>query len=166
MAKGKKKAASKAKKSAKKSVKKTAKKAIKKIVKAKIKAKVKTQPKSVAKKAAPVKFKVVAKKDVKNWDDVLSPIDDRLLVEEVFSGERVTAGGLIIPDTVAMTGYKTAKVLAVGPGRRDKSGKRHPLGVEKNETVIFEEYSGIEIKIFERDLKLVKESEILGIKTK
>ncbi len=161
MAKGKTKTKTKTKKKiskkpaiAKKAVKKVIKKTAKKIAKKAVKKNVKMKPSQKA-----VKSNI-------NWSEVLSPVDDRMLVELTSEGERVTAGGLIIPDTVMMPGFKTGKVLSVGPGRRDKTGKRHALGVEKNETVIFNEYSGIDIEIFGKNLKLVQESEILGVKTK
>jgi chaperonin GroES len=76
--------------------------------------------------------------------------------------ETKTAGGIIIPDT-AQEKPMEGKIVSVGPGARDESGKVVPLGVKKGERVLFGKWSGTEVKIDGEDLLIMKESDIMGI---
>ena len=52
----------------------------------------------------------------------IKPLEDRIVVQTL-EAEQTTASGLVIPDT-AKEKPQEGKVLAVGPGRVDDSGKR------------------------------------------
>jgi chaperonin GroES len=91
----------------------------------------------------------------------LQPLNDRVLVLRI-DGEEKTAGGIIIPDT-AKEKPQEGKVIAVGPGRLDESGKRVPLEVKKNDRILFGKYAGSEIKIGGVEHLIMKEDDILGI---
>mgnify|MGYP000411251402 CR=1 FL=1 len=52
----------------------------------------------------------------------LQPIDDRILVERMQSEEK-TAGGILLPDA-AREKPQRGKIVAVGPGKTNKEGKR------------------------------------------
>ena len=54
----------------------------------------------------------------------IKPLEDRIVVQTL-EAEQTTASGLVIPDT-AKEKPQEGKVLAVGPGRVDDSGKRIP----------------------------------------
>jgi chaperonin GroES len=54
-------------------------------------------------------------------------------------------------------------VLSVGPGDRDEQGKRIPMGVAKDDTVLFAKYSGTEIKIDGKKLLILRETDLLAI---
>lgn len=97
------------------------------------------------------------------WNQMLTPLDDRLLVEISNGGERVTAGGIIIPDTVAITGQKKGTVVVAGRGHRNKKGFTRPMDVQVGDQVLFEEYAGTEIEILGQKVLLLRESDILGI---
>jgi chaperonin GroES len=56
----------------------------------------------------------------------IRPLNDRVLVVGI-EEEKKTAGRIIIPDT-AKEKPQEGKVVAVGPGKWDESGKRIPLG--------------------------------------
>jgi co-chaperonin GroES (HSP10) len=56
------------------------------------------------------------------------PLHDRVVIERV-DAEAKSAGGIIIPDT-AKEKPQQGKVIAVGPGDRDESGKLIPIGVK------------------------------------
>lgn len=124
--------------------------------KPKIKAKAKSKLKPKAKAAAKAATKAV------NFSHVLTPLDDRILVEIVKS-EKMTPGGLYIPDTAEVSGNFKAQVLAVGRGARDKKGRLRPLDVKVGDTVLVTEYAGTPAKVMERDLRILRESEVLGI---
>lgn len=98
----------------------------------------------------------------KNWADILTPLDDRVLVKPALN-EKVTAGGIIIPDTAAATGNFRGEVLVVGRGHRDSKGRLRPMDVKAGDMILFEEFSGSKIEIMGEDLRLLRETEILGI---
>ncbi len=89
------------------------------------------------------------------------PLHDRVVVERI-EAEQKTAGGIIIPDT-AKEKPQEGKVIAVGPGARDESGKLVPLDVKVGDRVLFGKWSGTEVKIDGKDLLIMKESDIMGI---
>jgi chaperonin GroES len=76
--------------------------------------------------------------------------------------EQKTAGGIIIPDT-AQEKPMQGKVIAVGAGARDETGKVQPLDVKANDTVLFGKWSGTEVKIDGQDFLIMKESDIMGV---
>jgi chaperonin GroES len=89
------------------------------------------------------------------------PLHDRIVVKRI-EGEEKTKGGIIIPDS-AKEKPQEGKVISVGPGARDESGKLVPLDVKAGDRVLFGKWSGTEVKIDGDDLLIMKESDILGI---
>jgi chaperonin GroES len=89
------------------------------------------------------------------------PLHDRVVVKRL-EGEEKTKGGIIIPDS-AKEKPQEGKIIAVGPGGRDESGKLTPLDVKAGDRVLFGKWSGSEVKIDGEDLLIMKESDILGI---
>ena len=89
------------------------------------------------------------------------PLHDRVVVERLDSDEK-TAGGIIIPDS-AQEKPMQGKILAVGSGARDDSGKIQPLDVKEGDTILFGKWSGTEVKIDGKALLIMKESDIMGI---
>ncbi len=90
----------------------------------------------------------------------LKPLDDRVVVEPQ-EAEEVTAGGIVLPDT-AKEKPQRGTVLAVGPGKLLDSGERGKLSVAVGDEVIYGKYSGSEIEIDGREVKIIRESEILA----
>lgn len=91
----------------------------------------------------------------------LQPLSDRLLVKPLES-EQVSKSGIVIPDT-AKEKPQEGEVIAVGPGRLDKDGKRVPLEVKVGDKVIFSKYGGDEFKIGDQEYKIIREDEVLGV---
>jgi chaperonin GroES len=91
----------------------------------------------------------------------IKPLGDRVLVE-VLEAEEKTKGGIILPDT-AKEEKTEGKVISVGSGKVLDSGKRQTLDVSVGDRVIFGKYSGDEIVVDGKKLKVVKENEILAI---
>ena len=89
------------------------------------------------------------------------PLADRLLIERI-AAEETTAGGIIIPDN-AKEKPKQGKVLAVGPGARDDHGNRIRMDVKAGDTIVFTQWSGIEIEIGRKKLLVMKESDIIAV---
>jgi chaperonin GroES len=91
----------------------------------------------------------------------LKPLGDRLVVEPKEREER-TASGIILPET-AKEKPQEGEVLAVGPGRRDDEGKRIPMDVKKGDMVLYAKYAGTEVKVDDKKLLILKESDILAL---
>ncbi|MFH5803925.1 co-chaperone GroES [Alienimonas sp. DA493] len=90
----------------------------------------------------------------------LNPLDDRVVIEPV-EAEETTAGGIVLPDA-AKEKSQRGKVLAVGPGRLLDSGERSPVGVEVGDEVLFGKYGGTEIEVDGKDVKILREADILA----
>jgi chaperonin GroES len=71
-------------------------------------------------------------------------------------------GGIIIPDT-AKEKPQQGEVLAVGPGKRDETGKLVPLDVKSGDQILFGKWSGTEVKVDGEDLLIMKEDDIMGV---
>mgnify|MGYP000527033386 CR=1 FL=1 len=91
----------------------------------------------------------------------IRPLHDRVIIERI-EAETKTAGGIIIPDT-AQEKPSEGKVISVGNGARDESGKLVPLDVKKGDKVLFEKWGGADIKIEGKELIIMKESAILAV---
>lgn len=91
----------------------------------------------------------------------LKPLGDRLVVEPQ-EQEQTTASGLVLPET-AKEKPQQGSVIAVGPGRRDDDGARIPLDVSVGDVVLYAKYGGTEIKVEEKKLLILKESDVLAI---
>ena len=89
------------------------------------------------------------------------PLHDRVVVKRL-EGEEKTKGGIIIPDTVKEKPQE-GKIIAVGPGGRDETGKLTPLDLKAGDRVLFGKWSGTEVKIDGDDLLIMKESDVLGV---
>jgi chaperonin GroES len=89
------------------------------------------------------------------------PLHDRVVVRRIDAEEK-TAGGIIIPDT-AKEKPQQGEVLAVGPGKRDETGKLVALDVREGDQILFGKWSGTEVKIDGEDLLIMKEDDIMGV---
>ena len=89
------------------------------------------------------------------------PLHDRVLVRRI-EEETKTKGGIIIPDS-AQEKPSQGEILAAGPGARDTNGALVPLDVKVGDRILFSKWSGSEIKLDDKELLVMKESDILGI---
>ena len=89
------------------------------------------------------------------------PLHDRVVVRRITAEEK-TKGGIIIPDT-AQEKPQQGKVIAVGPGGRDESGKLIPVDVKVGNRILFGKWSGTEVKIDGVEYLIMKESDIMGV---
>ena len=90
----------------------------------------------------------------------LNPLDDRVVIEPL-EAEETTAGGIVLPDA-AKEKSQRGKVLAVGPGKLLDSGERSPVGVAVGDEVLFGKYGGTEIEVDGKDVKILREADILA----
>ena len=89
------------------------------------------------------------------------PLHDRVAVKRVGEEEK-TAGGIIIPDT-AQEKPSEGKIVAVGPGAREKNGTFAPMEVKVGDRIFFGKWSGTEATIDGQELLIMQESDIMGI---
>lgn len=87
------------------------------------------------------------------------PLHDRVLVRRLEEDEKV--GSIIIPDT-AKEKPQRGTVISVGPGKLLDSGARGTLSVSVGDEVIYGKYSGTEIEVAGKDVKILRESDILA----
>jgi chaperonin GroES len=92
---------------------------------------------------------------------VLKPLEDRIVVQPL-EAEQVTASGLVIPDT-AKEKPQEGKVLAVGPGRFDESGKRIPVDVQVDDVVLYSKYGGTEVKYSGQEYLVLSARDVLAV---
>ena len=90
----------------------------------------------------------------------LKPLDDRVVVEPV-EAESITAGGIVLPDA-AKEKPQRGKVRAVGPGRLLESGSRCEMSIGVGDEVLFSKYGGTDIEIEGKEVKILRESDILA----
>jgi len=91
----------------------------------------------------------------------IKPLGDRVLVEAIEQKE-VSKGGIIIPDS-AKEKPQEAVVVAIGPGKRDEDGKLIPMDVKEGDFVLTSKYGGTEVKIDDKEYKILNSSDILAI---
>ena len=91
----------------------------------------------------------------------IRPLHVRVLIERI-EAQAKTAGGIISPDT-AKEKPSEGKVVAVGKGGRDESGKIVALDVVVGDKVLFAKWGGSEVKVDGKELIILKESDILAV---
>ncbi len=86
----------------------------------------------------------------------IKPLGRRVLVEKIeVEEEEVTEGGIVLPDSAREEdNYTKAEVLAVGTDEK--------IEVGVGDTVILSSFSGTEIEMDGREMKIVKENNILA----
>jgi len=89
------------------------------------------------------------------------PMDDRVLVRPCEAEEKTT-GGIILPDA-AQEKPQRGTVIAVGPGKTLKTGKRAEMALAIGDEVFYGRYSGTEVEFDAETLVVVRESDILAV---
>jgi len=92
----------------------------------------------------------------------LRPLADHIIVRPKKEDE-VHKSGLIIPDSVSKERPQEGEVIAVGPGKRDESGKRIEPDVKSGDIVLFAKYGPTEVKVEDEDLLVLSESDVLAV---
>lgn len=85
----------------------------------------------------------------------IKPLADKIVAEQV-EAEIKTASGIYLPDK-AQERPKLAKVVAIGPKVKQ---------VKVGDQIIYEEFSGTNIKLGGKEYVIVKEEKVLGTVSK
>ena len=91
----------------------------------------------------------------------VKPLGDRVLVEPVEEKE-VKKGGIIIPDS-AKEKPTEALIVALGTGKTDENGKKVPFEVKKGDRVLISKYGGTEIKLNDKEYKILNSDDLLAV---
>ena len=92
----------------------------------------------------------------------IRPLHDRVLVKRIEPGDKTSAGGIIIPDTVKEKPQE-GEVVAVGPGKMLEDGNVQPMNVKAGDKILFGKYAGTEVKLDDEDYLIMREDDILGV---
>ncbi|MBX2987624.1 MAG: co-chaperone GroES [Bdellovibrionaceae bacterium] len=107
--------------------------------------------------------KAAPKRPLLDLSDFVTPLDDRVIVQ-LAGQERMTAGGLYIPDTVSdVSGNLQGTIVAVGRGHRDQKGRLRPMDVRRGDRVVFSSHAGSKIKMQNEELIILREVELMGV---
>lgn len=92
---------------------------------------------------------------------MLKPLGNRVLLE-VVEEEKATPSGIVLPDS-AKSKPNLAKVVAVGEGKLLDSGERLAVEVSVGDKVVFEQYSGAELKYDDKEYLVLKDTDIIAV---
>ncbi|KAJ1384621.1 GroES-like superfamily [Sesbania bispinosa] len=90
----------------------------------------------------------------------LIPSFNRVLIEKIVPPSK-TSAGILLPEKTSQ--LNSGKVIAVGPGSRDKAGNLIPVAVKEGDHVLLPEYGGTQIKLDDKEFHLFRDEDILGI---
>jgi chaperonin GroES len=92
----------------------------------------------------------------------LKPLNDHIFIEPV-EEEKITKSGIVLPDTAEKEKPIKGKIVAVGPGKLDESGKRMPMSVKVGDLVLFKKYGPDELEVDGKKYLVGEEADILAI---
>ncbi|MBL1227150.1 co-chaperone GroES [Enterococcus sp. BWR-S5] len=92
---------------------------------------------------------------------MLKPLGDRVILE-VAQEEEKTVGGIVLA-SAAKEKPQNGTVIAVGEGRVLDNGTKVPAEVKEGDTVMFEKYSGTEVKYDGKEYLIVSGKDIIAI---
>lgn len=91
----------------------------------------------------------------------VKPLFDYLLIKPV-ERETTLPSGIVIPDS-AKEKPQEGKVVAAGPGAKDKDGNVIPMEVSVGDVVMYKKWGGTEIQMEGEDYILVKQEDLLAV---
>ena len=91
----------------------------------------------------------------------IKPLGDRVLLEICENRDQMK-GGILIPDS-AKEKPQEYKVIALGTGKTDDNGNKVPLDVKVGDIVLTSRYGGSEVKVDDKEYKVVNQDDILAI---
>ena len=92
----------------------------------------------------------------------IKPLSDHILLEPIKEEEK-TKSGILLPETAEKEKPEQGKVIAVGPGKKDKTGKFISMEVKAGDRVLFTKYGPNEIKVDNKDYLIAREEDILAV---
>lgn len=93
---------------------------------------------------------------------MIKPLFDNILIELTTTEEK-TKSGIYLPDTVSKDKPQTGKVVSIGSGRLLDNGNKIVSEISVGDEVIFNKYTGTEIKLEGKNYLIISERDILAI---
>lgn len=90
----------------------------------------------------------------------LQPLADWVIAQQEEAVTK-TASGIYLPDK-STEKPKTAKVVAVGPGKVGDDNERVPMTVKVGDRIVYKTYSTTEVKVDDTEYILVREEDVLA----
>ena len=90
------------------------------------------------------------------------PLTNHVFIQPL-EEEKVTKGGIVLPDNVEKEKPMKGTVLAVGPGKRNENGSVQPMSVKVGDKVLFKKYGPDEVEIEGKKYLVGDEDDILAI---
>jgi chaperonin GroES len=91
----------------------------------------------------------------------LKPLGNRVLVQRLEPEDSVK-GGIILPDS-AKKKQETARVIAIGSGKKLEDGKCLPIPVNVGDVILMDKYSGQEVTVDDEEFMILKAEDIIAI---
>jgi chaperonin GroES len=91
----------------------------------------------------------------------LKPLHDRVVIKRM-EEEKVSAGGIVIPDSATEKPIR-GEIVAVGEGKPLDNGSVRALKVKAGDKVLFGKYAGTEVKVDGTEYLVVREDDILAV---
>ena len=91
----------------------------------------------------------------------IRPLHDRVVIKRV-EEERMSAGGIVIPDS-ATEKPDRGEVVAVGNGKVADNGDVRPLDLKVGDMVLFGKYSGTSVKVEGEELLVMREDDVIAV---
>ena len=94
---------------------------------------------------------------------MLNPIEDVIVVEPNYGKESISAGGVVIPETVESPDLVTGTVVAVGPGKVSSEGVLIPVNVKVGQKIWYLISSTFEVVHEGEKFHFVDETIVLAV---
>jgi chaperonin GroES len=91
----------------------------------------------------------------------LKPLGNRVLAKRL-EAETKMKGGIILPDT-AKKKQETAKIVAIGTGKKDKQGNLIPFPVKVGDKILMDKYAGSEVSLDGEDYIILSADDIIAV---
>jgi chaperonin GroES len=92
---------------------------------------------------------------------IIRPLHDRVVIKRV-EEERVSAGGIVIPDSAAEKPDR-GEVIAVGNGKILDNGEVRALDVKVGDKVLFGKYAGTGVKVDGEEVLVMREDDVIAV---
>jgi chaperonin GroES len=93
-----------------------------------------------------------------------TPISNNVLIKlEPEPKDKMTAGGIYLPDQSANPFPMKGEVVSVGAGKLTEKGKLMPMSFKSGDTVVFGQYAGVELIIDDDKHIIIAENQLLGV---
>jgi chaperonin GroES len=105
---------------------------------------------------------VIAK--IKNNNKIkmnLKPLSNHILIEPL-EEEKVSKGGIVLPDTVEKEKPVKGKIIATGPGKINENGEVVKMSVKVGDVVLFKKYGPDEFEIEGKKYLIGDEDDVLA----